>query len=131
MMNFGVYTTGAFNTYYAQPEVDYSAVPDGLNAIYLQRYLAQFGQSANTFALIRRTGQPALDYFQIGDDSENGYPCRVKYTGKMVETPEFEEISQGIVDNLWGKKIWWAENAPEVQMYNTSIQTGVVEFDVN
>ncbi|MDX2413695.1 MAG: SusD/RagB family nutrient-binding outer membrane lipoprotein [Bacteroidales bacterium] len=131
MLKLGVFTSGAFNTYYSQAEVDYAAVADGLNAIYLQRYLAQFGQSANTFAMIRRTGQPALDYFQIGDDSENGYPCRVKYTGPMVSTPQFEEVSVGIIDNLWGKKIFWAENAPAVGMYNASIQTGIVEYDVN
>jgi len=130
MDKLGVYTPGAFNTYYAQAEVDYTAVADGLNAIYLQRYLAQFGQSANTFALIRKTGQPALDYFQIGDDSENGYPCRIKYTGPMVSIPQFEEVSMGIIDDLWGKKIWWAQNAPNVGMYNASIQTGAVEYDI-
>lgn len=49
----------------------------------------------------------------------------------MVSTPQFEEVSVGIIDNLWGKRIFWAENAPALGMYKTSIQTGIVEYNVN
>lgn len=128
---FGVYTVGAYNNYYSQASVDYDQVTNKLNAIYLQRYLAQFGQGANTFAMMRRTGQPALDYFKIGDDSQYGFPYRIRYPHVNQENPGFEEATAGIIQDMWGVKIWWAENAPEVQMYNTSIQTGVVEYDVN
>lgn len=121
------------SVYMARADVDFEKASNKMETIILQRYLAQFGQGANSFAMMRRTGYPALDFFEIDEDDVNGFPFRVKYPGYVQQNPGFERSNagEGIIDNLWGRKIWWAKNAPKVKMYNSEIQTGPIEFDVN
>ncbi len=123
----------AVGGYLTQEGVDYDLATNKLEVIILQRYLAQFGQGANTFAMMRRTGFPALDFFKIDEDDVKGFPYRVKYPGFIQQNPGFAKSNagEGIVADLWGKKLWWGTNAPEVQMFNSSIQEGVVEWPVN
>lgn len=119
--------------YLAQPLVDYAqaAPADRLEYIVTQRYLAQFYQSANTFTLIRRTGFPALDYFHISTDpaqAVKGFPYRLRYPHVNSNNPAWAAAAEGIELNLWGKKLWWAEKAPAVKMYNDHLQTGLVAW---
>lgn len=120
-------------SYLSDSGVDYDAATNKMEAIILQRYLAQFSQGANTFAMMRRTGYPALDFFKIFEDDVNGFPYRVRYPHKVIDSPGFKKSNagEGIDAFMWGKKIWWATNAPAVQMFNTSIQTDIVEWPVN
>jgi len=119
--------------YLAEPKVNYDLSTNKLETIILQRYLAQFGQGANTFAMMRRTGYPALDFFKIDEDDVKGFPYRVKYTELIQENPGFikSNAGVGIISDMWGKKLWWATGAPEVQMFNQTIQTGPVVWPVN
>jgi hypothetical protein len=103
-----------------------------LEQIVTQRYISQFGQSTNTFSLIRRTGYPELDYFTIGVNKQYGYPVRIRYTlenFKNYNNENFQAAIAGtnIVNQMWGDKLWFAQNAPDVKMYPT-IQQGPVKF---
>lgn len=119
--------------YLSQSLVSYAqAAPnDKLEYIVTQRYLAQFYQSANTFNLIRRTGFPALDYFHISADpaqAAKGFPFRLRYPHVNSSNPAWAAAAAGIELNLWGKKLWWAESAPPVKMYNNQLQTSLVAW---
>lgn len=103
-----------------------------LEQIITQRYISQFGQSINTFAMIRRTGFPTLDFFDVGINKEKGYPVRVGYPRETMQNfnqTNFEAAIQGvnIVDNVFGDPLWFAQNAPAVRMVPT-IQEGPVLF---
>jgi hypothetical protein len=98
--------------------------------IVTQRYISQFGQSTTTFALIRRTGGPGLDYFNIGIEGR-GYPQRVSYVMEMMpefNKTQFAKVSSGILDALWGKPLWFAKEAPSVRVVPDHIQTGYVTW---
>ena len=117
------------NTYMNQPMVAYNDT-DALELIITQRYIAQFGQSTNTFAMIRRTGFPELDYFTFGIYKDNGYPVRIQYnetTHLQFNEDNFRRAIEGvnIVDRIFGDKLWFATNAPDVKMKPT-IQMGPV-----
>lgn len=119
------------DAYINQPMVTYNDT-DALELIITQRYIAQFGQSTNTFAMIRRTGLPELDYFTIGLYENNGYPVRIQYNEGMYlqfNEENFTQAIQGvnIIDRVFGDKLWFATNAPDVKM-KPSIQTGPVLY---
>jgi hypothetical protein len=100
--------------------------------IVTQRYISQFGQSTNTFSLIRRTGFPELDYFTIGVNKQYGYPVRIRYVLQYLnnyDTKNFQAAIAGtkIVNQMWGDKLWFAQHAPDVNMVPT-IQQGPVTF---
>ena len=119
------------DTYMNQPMVAYNEM-DAKELIITQRYIAQFGQSTNTFAMIRRTGLPELDYFTFGVYRDNGYPVRINYNEGMhlqFNEENFRQAIEGvnIVDFVFGDKLWFATNAPEVKM-KPSPQTGPVIY---
>ncbi|MDO6810483.1 SusD/RagB family nutrient-binding outer membrane lipoprotein [Zobellia galactanivorans] len=121
----------AIDAYLASPGVTFDSA-NALEQIITQRYIAQFGQSINTFSMIRRTGLPTLDFFDIGINKEKGYPVRVGYPRETMQNfnqTNFEAAIQGvsIVDNVFGDPLWFARNAPTVKMVPT-IQEGPVLF---
>lgn len=118
-------------SYLAGPLVVYDPA-NAMEQIVTQRYIGQFGQSANTFALIRRTGFPEMDYFDIGINKGLGYPVRVKYTTENYDLYNHDNYQAAIAGvnilfQMWGDKLWFAKNAPNVKMTPT-IQQGQVTF---
>jgi hypothetical protein len=123
--------SSAIQQYMAGPLVAYDAA-SGLEQIVTQRYISQFGQSTNTFSLIRRTGFPELDYFEIGVNKQYGYPVRIRYVlenFKNYNNDNFQAAIAGtnIVNQMWGDKLWFAQNAPDVKMVSTE-QQGPVKY---
>ncbi|MBT9187589.1 MULTISPECIES: SusD/RagB family nutrient-binding outer membrane lipoprotein [Zobellia] len=119
------------DTYLTSSDVIFNP-SNALEQIITQRYIAQFGQSINTFSMIRRTGLPKLDFFDIGINKEKGYPVRIGYPRETMQNfnqANFEAAIQGvnIVDNVFGDPLWFAKNAPTVKMEPT-IQGGPVLF---
>lgn len=117
--------------YLASPSVAYDG-GNALEQIITQRYIAQFGQSTNTFGMVRRTGLPQLDYFEIGINAENGYPVRVLYpetTMRNFNEANFLKAIEGvqIINGVFGDKLWFAQNAPEVSRVS-ELQEGPVTF---
>lgn len=130
MENLGV-SASDITTYLQSPMIIYDS-SSGLEQIITQRYIAQFGQSTNTFSMIRRTGFPKLDFFEIGFQSDNGYPVRIGYpleTMQNFNAENFEAAIQGvtIINSVFGDKLWFAQNAPPVQM-NPTLQSGPVLY---
>ncbi len=118
-------------TYINSALVSYNTM-NALELIITQRYIAQFGQSTNTFAMIRRTGWPQLDYFNIGINKDKGYPVRIQYNEELYSQFNAENFAEAIagvniIDRVFGDKLWFASNAPSVRM-NSSIQTGPVLY---
>tara|TARA_R110002072_G_scaffold81897_1_gene187149 strand:+ start:9956 stop:11491 length:1536 start_codon:yes stop_codon:yes gene_type:complete len=103
----------------------------GFEQIITQRYIAQFGQTVNTFSMIRRTGLPKLDYFKIGANADLGYPVRMQYpeTFANFNKENFDAALQGvdIIGAVFGDKLWFAQNAPDVKMTD-NLQTGPTLF---
>ncbi|MCF8715519.1 SusD/RagB family nutrient-binding outer membrane lipoprotein [Joostella atrarenae] len=94
---------------------------NAMELIITQRYIAQFGQSINSFSMIRRTGLPLLDYFAIGVNKENGFPVRVGYpSGNMqnFNNENFEEAVEGvnIVNKVFGDNLWFSSNSKTPEM---------------
>lgn len=117
--------------YLEEPQVSYDP-SKAMEQIVTQRYISQFGQSTNAFTLVRRTGFPELDYFTIGVNKQYGYPVRIRYVLQYLNnynTENFKAAIAGIniTNQMWGDKLWFAKNAPEVKMV-PSIQQGPVKF---
>ncbi|MDN5211825.1 SusD/RagB family nutrient-binding outer membrane lipoprotein [Fulvivirgaceae bacterium BMA12] len=130
MQDLGI-DAAEIDTYINQPSVAYNAT-DALELIITQRYIAQFGQSTNTFAMIRRTGYPELDYFTIGIYKDDGYPVRIQYnegTIRQFNEVNFEKAIEGvtIINRVFGDNLWFATNAPGVKM-KPNLQTGPVLY---
>lgn len=130
MENLGVSATG-ITTYLLSPMVAYGS-DNGLEQIITQRYIAQFGQSTNTFAMIRRTGFPKLDFFKIGFHSDKEYPVRIGYPLETMQNFNAENFAKAIegvtiIDGVFGDNLWFAQNAPPVQM-EPMIQSGPVLY---
>ena len=129
MEDLGV-TSAEITTYLANSMVAYDA-SNGLEQIITQRYIAQFGQSINTFAMIRRTGYPVLDFYEIGVYAENGYPVRILYPPHFYNynLENLEAALEGITitNGVFGSKYWFFENAPDPRMAPT-LQTGPVTY---
>ncbi|AUP78828.1 SusD/RagB family nutrient-binding outer membrane lipoprotein [Flavivirga eckloniae] len=116
--------------YLGSPLVTYNA-GNALEQIITQRYIAQFGQSTNTFSMIRRTGFPRLDFFRIGVYADNGYPVRARYPSSMESFNE-ENLKKAIsgvtiIEGVFGDNLWFATNAPSVSMEPT-LQMGPVLY---
>lgn len=77
MSQLGV-SAGAIATYLAQSRVQYRGGQAGLEQIWLQKWLALFGNGPEAYAEWRRTGVPHL---QAGPDALNGgvVPVRLPY----------------------------------------------------
>lgn len=120
----------AVTAYLNNPLVKYDP-SKALEQIVTQRYISQFGQSTNTFSLIRRTGFPELDYFTIGINKQYGYPVRMRYPSAMqtLNNDNLQAAISGvtIVNAVFGDKLWFAQHAPDVKM-TPAIQTGPVTF---
>ena len=129
MQQLGV-DSADITTYLANPMVVYNTT-NALEQIITQRYIAQFGQSINTYAMIRRTGYPVLDFYEIGIYKNNGYPVRILYPPHFTNynLENFEAALQGItiIDGVFGSKYWFFENAPDPRMAPT-LQTGPVTY---
>jgi len=95
--------------YIAQPEVAYSADADGLTKIYLQKWLSLF-KSHEAWAENRRTDVPQID---VAPGSiypgHNRQPFRYPYANdeKNLNSANVTAASAGVVDNFWGKQMWW------------------------
>ena len=118
-------------TYLASSDVVYDS-NKAIEQIITQRYIAQFGQSINTFSMIRRTGYPTMDFFDIGLHKEKGYPVRMRYpieTMQNFNKDNYEAAIAGvtIIDNVFGDNLWFAKSAPTVKM-EQNLQTGPVLY---
>ncbi|RTE53977.1 SusD/RagB family nutrient-binding outer membrane lipoprotein [Arenibacter aquaticus] len=130
MEELGV-STADIDTYLSSSDVVYDA-SKATEQIITQRYIAQFGQSINTFSMIRRTGYPTMDFFDIGIHKEKGYPVRMRYpieTMLNFNKENYENAIAGvsIIDNVFGDNLWFAKNAPTVGM-EPNLQTAPVLY---
>lgn len=118
------------STYLASTMVVYDTA-NAWEQIITQRYIAQFGQSTNTFAMIRRTGFPELDYFSIGVYKDEGYPVRIKYPNFMqnfnAENLATATAGVTISNGVFGDNLWFATNAPSISAKPT-LQVGPVLY---
>lgn len=79
MKMFGVYNTGDFNSYVAQPEVAYTAA-DAIEKISIQRWIALYLNGYEAWAEWRRTGYPELDPGPAPLSIDQQIPRRQAYT---------------------------------------------------
>ncbi|RPD99980.1 SusD/RagB family nutrient-binding outer membrane lipoprotein [Aureibaculum marinum] len=107
MKKWGVSDQSLIDQYLSEPFVIFDA-NTGVEQIINQRYIDQFHQALNTFAMIRRSGYPKLKFVSIGFANENGYPDRVPYAFNMRGNPNYRDVESQVVKNLWGK-MWFAK----------------------
>ncbi len=80
------------------------------NQVYLQLWIALFKQGMEAWSTYRRTGVPAL-YIAPGSvyPNHNVPPMRYAYpqTELDLNTANVTPYAAEIVDNFWGKQMWW------------------------
>lgn len=128
-----VYSEDSVAVYLDQPNVKLTGdANDDLEKIITQRYISQFYSGYKAFSLIRRTGLPKLDFFDIGTSADLGFPTRYKY-------PEIVGVTNGdnliaaigkLNNNIWDGRVWLFENSPEVSpAFDTPIEDYLI-YDV-
>ena len=112
MEKWGVSDPDRIDAYIHGPFAAYDAAK-GAEQIVTQRYIEQFHQACNTFALIRRSGFPQLGWIGLGFALENGFPDRMPYAFNMRREPGFADVADQPTLNLWGN-VWFAQETPTV-----------------
>ncbi|MCL4640930.1 MULTISPECIES: SusD/RagB family nutrient-binding outer membrane lipoprotein [Olivibacter] len=83
---------------------------NNLNDIYLQKWIALFKNGNEAWAETRRTDVPLLPPASGTPYSgHNRPPFRYPYPNSEINLngPNSSEFVSSVVDNFWGKKMWW------------------------
>lgn len=84
---------------------------DTFEQIYQQEWLAIFKQGMEAWSLYRRTGIPSTHYFAPGSKyvGHNSPPFRYPYpvNESSLNGANLAPFQAEVVDNFWGKKMWW------------------------
>ncbi|KXX70598.1 SusD/RagB family nutrient-binding outer membrane lipoprotein [Flammeovirga sp. SJP92] len=77
-----------------------------------QKYLSIFTNGPEAYAEIRRTGWPAIDEVRGATQYTEGLPNRFPYpfSEQTSNAANWAKASEGIVNTVYGKKVWFAEN---------------------
>ncbi|MBD0401361.1 SusD/RagB family nutrient-binding outer membrane lipoprotein [Flammeovirga sp. EKP202] len=77
-----------------------------------QKYLSIFTNGPEAFAELRRTGWPAIDEVRGATQYTEGLPNRFPYpfSEQTSNAANWAKASEGIVNTVYGKKVWFAEN---------------------
>lgn len=114
MKKWGVSDPNIISQYVNGPFASYDATKAKMQ-ILTQRYIDQFHQALNTFAMIRRSGYPNLGWISVGFATENGFPDRLPYASNMRRDPDFGRAASGVTLNLWGN-VWFAKETTTVHI---------------
>jgi len=107
-MEFNELGTAVIDAYLAQAEIAYQGGQAGLEQIWLQKWIALYGQGPEAYAEWRRTATPVLE---IGPDAENDrqIPLRLFYPSREhmlnAEAVQAAEARQG--GAALGDAVWW------------------------
>ena len=95
--------------YLAQPSVQYKGGAAGLNQIYLQKWIAFFGQGVEAWAEYRRTGQPPLSLAKSPVAGVTAIPRRLTYptTEYTFNEPNVTAAATAIGGDQLGTRLWW------------------------
>lgn len=95
--------------YLAQPSVQYKGGAAGLNQIYLQKWIALFGQGIEAWAEYRRTGQPALPLAKSPVAGVTSIPRRLTYptTEYTFNEANVTAAAAAIGGDQLGTRVWW------------------------
>ncbi|HEX8273230.1 MAG TPA: SusD/RagB family nutrient-binding outer membrane lipoprotein [Longimicrobiaceae bacterium] len=99
----------AIATYLAQPSVQYKGGAAGLNQIYLQKWIALFGQGIEAWSEYRRTGQPALPLAKSPVAGVTSIPRRLTYptTEYTFNEVNVTAAAAAIGGDQLGTRVWW------------------------
>lgn len=86
-----------------------------LDQIYLQEWIAMFKQGMEGWSLYRRTGVPKTHYIAPGTTytGHNSPPFRYPYPQNelTLNGGNSKPFNDEVVDDFWGKKMWWDTRA--------------------
>ena len=100
-------------TYLSDPLVDFNAVADKAKVIGEQKWVALFMQGNEAFTEHRRTGYPeGITEVPLSGFPGRGVPVRYAYPTSEFSSnfANFQLASTDILDNIFGKKLWWDVN---------------------
>lgn len=123
MEKWGISDPDLIGGYVNGPFASYNAAK-AREQILTQRYIDQFHQAFNTFAMIRRSGYPQLEWIGVGFAMEHGFPDRLPYAFNMRLEPGFADVASQTTLNLWGN-VWFAKETPTVHtaaMYSAPVK---------
>jgi len=105
MTKWGVSDASAITAYIAKPAIAFNATT-AKEQIITQRYIEQFHQGLNTFAMIRRAGFPRLDWISLGFANDYGYPDRLPYATNIFGNPNVQDVLSQVTQAIWGE-VWF------------------------
>ncbi|MBB3698774.1 SusD/RagB family nutrient-binding outer membrane lipoprotein [Flammeovirga yaeyamensis] len=93
-----------------------SSGKDPMTMIMEQKFLALYTNGAEAYAELRRTGLPRIYFVRGATQYERGLPNRFPYpfSEQTSNYENFSRASEGIEQTVYGKKVWFAENSPEI-----------------
>lgn len=107
-MEFNGVAEADIEAYLTQPEIVYRGGQEGLEQIWLQKWIALYGNGVEAYAEWRRTGYPVLT---PGPDAENNglIPVRLFYPSseESLNAAALEEAMQRQGDPTENTRVWW------------------------
>ena len=100
--------SASYTAYIAQPDIAWN---NQLNQIYHQKWISLFKNGNEAWAENRRTDYPLLEHAPYSPyfGQHNRPPFRYPYpvTEINLNKDNIEPKLVGIVDHMWGQKMWW------------------------
>lgn len=83
--------------------------------IWWDMWTALFKENYEAWALYRRTGVPTTNYPVLNSrwgTAHNDQPWRLPYPNNeyLYNKVNTEAAASGVVDHVWGKRLWWAKD---------------------
>jgi hypothetical protein len=83
--------------------------------IWWDMWVALFKENYEAWALYRRTGIPSTNYPSLNSkwgNNHNDQPWRLPYPNNeyLYNKVNTETAAKGVVDHVWGKRLWWAKD---------------------
>lgn len=107
-MEFNGVAEADIDVYLAQPEIAYQGGEEGREQIWLQKWIALYGNGVEAYAEWRRTGYPDLT---PGPDAENNglIPVRLFYPSseESLNAAAWQEAMQRQGDPTENTRVWW------------------------
>lgn len=99
----------AIDAYLAQPSVQYKGGNEGLNQIYLQKWISLFGQGIEAWSEYRRTGVPNLPLAKSPVAGVNAVPRRLTYptTEYTFNEANVTAAAAAIGGDQLLTRVWW------------------------
>lgn len=97
-------------TTYSTPALDYGTNSNYLKQIYLQKWISLYKQGQEVWAESRRVDFPIVAVHSLSPytgHTRQAFRCPYPTNEANLNGSNLSQVTGGIVDEFWGKQMWW------------------------